>query len=58
MTLETVANAAGLGFRFVANERYDVAFGEDRADRPAVAALRRLLEDAGVRAELSARGFS
>ncbi len=58
MTLETVANGAGLGFRFVANERYDVAFREDRADRPAVAALRRLLEDAGVRAELSARGFS
>lgn len=58
MTLETVANAAGLGFRFVANERYDVAFREERAERPAVVALRRLLEDAQVRAELADRGFS
>ena len=58
MTLETVASAAGLGFQFVANERYDLAFRLDRADRPAVVALRRLLEDDGVRAELANRGFS
>ena len=58
MTLETVASGAGLGFRFVANERYDLAFRLDRADRPAVVALRRLLEDDGIRAELADRGFS
>jgi putative molybdopterin biosynthesis protein len=58
VTLETVAKAAGLGFRFVASERYDLAFRKDRADRPAVIALGRLLEDPRVRAELAARGFS
>jgi len=58
MTLETVAGAAGLGFHFVANERYDFAVREDRWDRPGVVALRKLLADPEVRAELSARGFS
>ena len=58
MTLETVADTAGLGFHFVANERYDLAVREDRWDRPAVVALRRLLEDSSVRLELAARGFS
>ena len=58
MTLQTVADAAGLGFDFVANERYDFAVREDRWDRPAVVALRRLLEDSSVRLELAARGFS
>ncbi len=58
MTLETVANAAGLGFHFVANERYDFAVREDRWDRPAVAALRHLLVDEQVRADLSEIGFS
>ena len=58
MTLETVAHAAGLGFQFVANERYDLAVREDRSDRPAVAALRRLLDDATIRAALADLGFS
>ena len=58
MTLETVAKTAGLGFQFVANERYDFAVPEERWDRPAVVALRRLLEDPTVRAELADRGFS
>ena len=58
MTLETVAKSAGLGFRFVANERYDFAVTEDRWDRPAVIALRHLLEDPSVRMELADRGFS
>ena len=58
MTLETVAKAAGLGFHFVANERYDFAVPEDRWDRPAVVALRHLLEDPSVRMELAERGFS
>jgi len=58
MTLETVAKAAGLGFHFVANERYDFAVTEDRWDRPAAIALRHLLEDPSVRIELANRGFS
>lgn len=57
MTLETVANAAGLGFQFVANERYDFAVRESRWDRPAVIALRRLLDDETVRARLAEIGF-
>ena len=58
MTLETVADAAGLRFRFVANERYDFAVREDRWDRPAVVALRHLLENEQVRANLAEIGFS
>ena len=58
MTLETVATDAGLSFRFVANERYDFAVRSDRWNRPAVGALRRLLEDPDVRRELSSRGFT
>jgi putative molybdopterin biosynthesis protein len=58
MTLETVADAAGLGFHFVANERYDFAVREDRWDRPAVVALRHLLTNEKVRADLSEIGFS
>jgi putative molybdopterin biosynthesis protein len=57
MTLETVADAAGLGFSFVANERYDFAVREDRWERPGVRALRRLLADPAVRSELADRGF-
>lgn len=58
MTLETVASAANLSFRFVANERYDFAVRTDRWSRPAVVALRRLLENPAVREELVSRGFS
>lgn len=58
MTLETVAVAAGLDFHFVANEHYDFAVREDRWDRPAVVALRRLLENEQVRADLAEIGFS
>jgi putative molybdopterin biosynthesis protein len=57
MTLETVADTAGLGFRFVANERYDFAVRESRWDRPAVVALRHLLDDETVRRELAEIGF-
>lgn len=57
MTLDTIASAAGLGFFFVADERYDVAIREDRWERPAVLVLRRLLEDPAVRADLAALGF-
>jgi putative molybdopterin biosynthesis protein len=57
MTLDTIASAAGLGFFFVADERYDVAIREDRWERPAVLVVRRLLEDPAVRADLAALGF-
>jgi putative molybdopterin biosynthesis protein len=57
MTLDTVAEGAGLGFHFVANERYDFAVRENRWDRPAVTALRHLLDSEQVRADLSEIGF-
>jgi len=58
MTLDTIAARAGLGFVFVANERYDVAIRDDRWDRPAIVALRKLLEDPVVRDGLTALGFT
>jgi putative molybdopterin biosynthesis protein len=58
MTLDTIAAQAGLGFRFVADERYDVAVREDRWDRPAVAALRRLFDDSAARRRLIDLGFT
>ena len=58
MTLDTIAATAGLGFFFVADERYDVAIRADRWERPAVVALRRLLEDPAVRRDLAALGFT
>ena len=57
MTLDTVAASAGLGFFLVSEEKYDVAIREDRWDRPAVIALRQLLEDSGVRNDLVSLGF-
>ncbi len=57
MTLDTIAVAAGLGFFFVADERYDVAIREDRMERPAIVALCRLIEDPAVRADLADLGF-
>ena len=41
----------------MAEEKYDVAIREDRWDRPAVAALRNLLEDSNVRRDLASLGF-
>jgi len=58
MTLDVVAAAAGLGFIFVQEERFDLAVPDARRSRPAVVALATLLEDAGVRALLGGMGFS
>ncbi len=58
MTLDTVAAEAGLEFLFVQDERYDLAIRADRWDRPAVAALRGLLEDPQIRARLRGLGFT
>jgi putative molybdopterin biosynthesis protein len=58
VTIETVARERGLRFRPLANECYDFAIPEDRWERPAVAALRRLLEPGtALRAQLEAAGF-
>jgi putative molybdopterin biosynthesis protein len=59
VTIETVANQARLRFRAIRDEHYDFAVPLDRWDRPAVAALRRLLEPGSeVRAELERLGFA
>lgn len=58
MTLDTIAASAGLRFFFVADERYDVAIRADCWDRPAVAALRQLLQDPKTRNDLLALGFT
>lgn len=57
MTLDTIAAKAGLGFCFIADERYDVAIRADRWERPAVVELRRLLDDLTVKSDLAAMGF-
>ncbi len=57
VTLDTVAASAGLGFHFLQDERYDFAVPESRWDRPAVVALRRLLDDPAVAAGLQDLGF-
>jgi putative molybdopterin biosynthesis protein len=59
VTIETVARDAGLRFRPLRAESYDFAVPSDRLDRPAIAALRRLLAPGSpVRATLEAMGFA
>ncbi len=58
VTIETVARQAELRFRPLRAEQYDFAVPADRWDRPAVRALRRLLEPGSpLRTELAAMGF-
>jgi len=58
VTIETVAREKGLRFRPLRAEHYDFAIPAGRWDRPAVTALRRLLEPgSALRAELRAMGF-
>ncbi len=58
VTIETVARQAGLAFQALRAEHYDFVVPADRWDRPAVRALRRLLEPGSpLRAELAAEGF-
>ncbi|MDR9450583.1 MAG: substrate-binding domain-containing protein, partial [Acidimicrobiia bacterium] len=57
VTLDTVADSAGLTFRFLQDEQFDLAVPEPRWDRPAVSALRELLNDAGVVDTLRRMGF-
>jgi putative molybdopterin biosynthesis protein len=58
MTLDAIAAAAGLGFLFVQDERYDLAVPDARRSRPAVAALLALLQDEDVRGRLRGLGFT
>ena len=46
-----------LGFFPIREERYDFAIPASRWDRPAVSALREILDTPGVREQLSAMGF-
>jgi putative molybdopterin biosynthesis protein len=58
VSIETVARGAGLRFRPLRAEHYDFAVPAARWERPAVRALRRLLEAGGsLRAELAELGF-
>jgi putative molybdopterin biosynthesis protein len=57
VTLDTVAAAAGLGFHFLCDEHFDFAVPHARWERPAVVALRQLLDDPEVIAELRGLGF-
>jgi len=58
VTIETVARRAGLRFRPLGPEHYDFAVPIDRWERPALRALRRVLEPGSeVRAKLAELGF-
>jgi putative molybdopterin biosynthesis protein len=58
VTIETVAREAGLRFRPLRAEHYDLVVPEARWDRPAVIALRRLLApESEFRARLDSLGF-
>ncbi len=58
VTIDTVAAAAGLEFRFLQDEQFDFAVPEERWDRPAVVALRELLDDPRVAGDLASLGFT
>jgi putative molybdopterin biosynthesis protein len=58
VTIEPVAREAGLRFRPLSKESYDFAIPAERWERPAVAALRRLLEPgSALRKRLAEIGF-
>lgn len=58
VTIETIAKQAGLRFRPLRAEHYDFAIPNDRWERPAVQALRRLLEPGSrLRDDLARLGF-
>jgi putative molybdopterin biosynthesis protein len=58
VSIETVARQAGLRFQPLQPEHYDFAVPLDRWERPAVRALRELLQPGSpLRAELAALGF-
>src|SRR5438552_17231683 len=58
LTLDTVARNAGLGFLPVQEERYDFVVPKSRANRPAVAALKKLLTEPATRDALTCLGMT
>jgi putative molybdopterin biosynthesis protein len=60
VTIETVAEEAGLRFQPIQAEHYDFVVPESRWDRPALRLLRELLEDSrsNLRRNLEQSGFS
>jgi putative molybdopterin biosynthesis protein len=57
VAIEPVARAYGLAFLPIRAERYDFAIPATRWDRPAVAALRALLQEPETRRLLAGLGF-
>ena len=57
VTIDTVAENAGLEFRFLQDEQFDLAIPETRRERPAVRALRALFDAPDVVAQLRELGF-
>ena len=57
VTLETIANNAGLGFLPVQEERYDFVVPHARADRPGVVAFKTLLRAPAARHALARLGM-
>jgi putative molybdopterin biosynthesis protein len=58
VTIQTIANEAGLSFRPLRGESYDFAVPAARGERPAVRAFRRLLEPgSALRQQLAEAGF-
>jgi len=58
VAIQRVADQAGLGFLPVAQEQYDFVTPQSRASRPAVAAFRRLFQDAEVHRRLAELGLA
>jgi putative molybdopterin biosynthesis protein len=57
VAIESVARQYDLGFLPLQDEHYDFAVPKARSDRPAVQRFRAVLQDATVRAALTALGF-
>lgn len=57
VTLDTIANSAGLGFLPVQEERYDFVLPKSRANRPGVTAFKKLLSEASTRDALARLGL-
>ena len=57
VAIESVARQYGLGFLPLQDEHYDFAVPKARLERPAVQRFRAVLQDAAVRAALTALGF-
>ena len=58
VTLDTIANSAGLGFLPMQEERYDFVTPKSRANRPGVAAFKTLLNETSTRDALARLGLT